>query len=216
MKSKKMLPALLLVIFVLLLIILIYRTNSSEKIKFSEEDFVLGSKRAPVTIVMFSRYSCTASKDFINDYIPRIQKDYIDAGRVKLVYKNLYQQTQKEALSAEAGLCANDQGKFWEYSSVLFSRVGEWLPKLEDENKVSNVFNPILLQYADAFKLNNSLFSDCLYQHKYLEKIRKDYNEAWAWGVEETPTFIINGLLIEGKPKSFEDFEALLLKFRYD
>jgi protein-disulfide isomerase len=87
-----------------------------------EGEPVLGNPDAPVTLVEISDFQCPYCGKFARETFPQIKKEYIDAGKVKAVFKNFplpaHTYAQK---AAEAGECANEQGKFWEYQEKLFA-----------------------------------------------------------------------------------------------
>ena len=82
---------------------------------------VLGDQNAAVTIVEVSDFECPYCARHFSQTYPQLKANYIDKGLVKLVFKNYplsFHQTAQKA--AEAGDCANDQGKFWEmYHKML-------------------------------------------------------------------------------------------------
>jgi protein-disulfide isomerase len=87
-----------------------------------EGEPALGSLDAPVTLVEVSDFQCPYCGKFARETFPQIKKEYIDIGKVKAVFKNFplpgHTYAQK---AAEAGECANEQGKFWEYQEKLFA-----------------------------------------------------------------------------------------------
>ena len=87
-----------------------------------EGEPVLGSPDSPVTLVEISDFQCPYCGKFARETFPQIEKEYIDTGKVKAVFKNFplpaHTYAQK---AAEAGECANEQGKFWDYQEKLFA-----------------------------------------------------------------------------------------------
>lgn len=83
---------------------------------------VLGDSNAKVVLVDFSDYECPYCIRHFNQTWPDIKKNYVDTGKVKLVFKNFplnfHPNAQK---AAEAAECASDQGKFWEMHDKIFS-----------------------------------------------------------------------------------------------
>lgn len=199
------------VLLVALFAVLIVRSNSAEPIKFSESDPVIGASNAPITIVMFSRYGCTVSKRFFSEMYPLLKSKYIDTGKVKLVYKHHPAIAGTDEDAETASLCANEQEKFLEYHLLLLEKDSEWRTKVAKED-VSELFNPILGQYAQNVSIDYTRFMNCLQQSSYKEKLYKDYAYGKELGVSDTPFFFVNGIKIEGLP-SWKDFESLLLKF---
>ena len=54
-----------------------------------DDDPILGDKKARVTLIEFSDYECPFCKKYFTDTYPQIKKDYIDSGKVKLVFRDL-------------------------------------------------------------------------------------------------------------------------------
>nr|MCK4930072.1 thioredoxin domain-containing protein [Nanoarchaeota archaeon] len=204
----------LVVLVVLLFLIFAYRIDSSKVVKISDHDPVTGIDDAPVTVVMFGSYHCSVSRQFFDEIYPWLKEQYVDTAKVKFVYKNFYASHDFEKiLAAEASLCAHEQGMFWPYNSILFDRGKEWSQKIS-ASEAEELFNPVFGKYATELGLDEKMFLECLYSHKYRAYIWESYDYAGDLGASKTPAFFINGLLIDGLP-SLEDFESVLLKFSY-
>ena len=85
----------------------------------------------------------------------------------------------------EAGRCAEEQGKFWEYRALLYKNA----PGVSREQ---------LNNYASQAGLNISDFTTCLDSEKFNAVIQKDEDEANRLGIQGTPFFFINGRLLSG------------------
>src|SRR3989344_5210701 len=81
----------------------------------ADDDVVKGDKNAPVEIIEFSDFQCPFCARFYSDTLPQIQKEYIDTGKVKFVYRDfpLSSIHPQATPAAEAAECAKEQGKFW-------------------------------------------------------------------------------------------------------
>jgi protein-disulfide isomerase len=147
---------------------------------------VLGNKNAKLTIVDFSDYECPFCKKSFTDILPSLKTDYIESGKVNLVYKNyplpFHQNAPKEA---EAALCARDQGgdsvyfKFHDqiYTQTTSNGTGLALTQL-----------PII---AKSLGLNVSKFQLCLDFGKYKDYVDKDIAQGNQVGVSGTPTWFV-------------------------
>lgn len=82
---------------------------------------IIGSGDAKLTIIEYSDFECPFCARFHQDTWPLLKQNYIDSGKVKFAYKqyplNFHPAAQK---LAEASLCANEQGKFWEMYDKIF------------------------------------------------------------------------------------------------
>lgn len=145
-----------------------------------------GSASAKVTIVEFSDFQCPFCASFYNASLSQIRTNYIDTGKVKLVYRHFPLSFHPEAQkAAEAAECAEEQGKFWEMHDKLF----------ENSSSLS-VANE--KQWAKDLGLDSAKFNTCLDSGKTASAVQKDAADGAAAGVSGTPTFFINGKEIVG------------------
>jgi len=107
--------------------------------------------------------------------------------KVRLVFRDFpLVQIHPQALSAAlAAECAHEQGKFWEYHDLLFANQAQ----LDEAS---------LKDYAAQAGLDAAPFEECLTSQKYLEEVRADYTDGSSYGVQGTPAFFVNGVLISG------------------
>jgi len=151
------------------------------------DDPVKGNPNAPVTVVEFSDFQCPFCSRFFTQTLPALQENYIDTGKIKLVYKdlpldNLHPNARPAHIAAE---CADEQGKFWDYHDVLFENQGQW-------NRLSSAdLSSQLNQYATSMGLNSASFDSCLSSQSMADEVNADYLQAAQYGVTATPTFFI-------------------------
>jgi protein-disulfide isomerase len=145
----------------------------------------LGPADAPITIVEFSDFQCP----YCGRFYQQTYKPLLDAypGKIRFVYRHLQLTSiHPNAMpAAEAAMCANEQGKFWEFHDALFA----------DQASLGQDF---YLQIAQNLGLDMTAFQDCLTTEKYSAEIQKDSDFALNLGVNSTPTFFINGLAVVG------------------
>ncbi|MEK6952940.1 MAG: DsbA family protein, partial [Nanoarchaeota archaeon] len=163
-----------------------------------DDDPILGKEDAPVTIVEFSDYQCPFCGRFEKDTFPTLKEEYIDTGKVKLIFRDfpltsIHPYAQK---AAEASECADEQGKFWKYHDKLF------------ENQEALTVDD-LKKYADDLNLNNNKFENCLDSDSMKEEVKKDTDDGINYGVTGTPAFFINGIILEGA-QPFENFKQII------
>ncbi len=167
---------------------------------------IKGSDNAPITIVEFSDFECPFCGKFVLQTMPQIEEKYIKTGKVKMAFRHYPLPFHQYAPKAsEASLCAQEQGKFWEYHDALFQN-----------QKALTIDN--LKEYAAALKLDSAKFNECLNSGKMEAEIKKDMADAaqyiQQYGLEQkfgTPAFFINGEpLIGAQP--FSEFEKIIEK----
>ena len=82
---------------------------------------VLGSPSAPITIVEFGDYQCEACYHWYHNTRADIIDNYIETGKVNLVFIDLPFLGRDSITAAQATYCADDQGKYWEYHETLYN-----------------------------------------------------------------------------------------------
>ncbi|MGQ0795952.1 MAG: DsbA family protein [Nitrosopumilaceae archaeon] len=168
------------------------------------DDPVIGDPNAPVTIVEFSDFQCPFCARFFDQTLPQIQQDYIDTGKVRLVFRDfpiesIHANAKAASIAAE---CADDQKMFWEYHDKLFEGQTQWAPLSAED--ASNTFK----QYASELKIATDDFNTCLDSAKYSSEINQDFQNGANYGVTGTPAFFIGNdkdgyvTLIGAKPYS--------------
>ena len=165
--------------------------------QLADDDPVLGAEDAPITIVEFSDFQCPYCNRFVQQAYPKIKKEFVDTGLVKIVYRDLplsfHDNAQK---AAEAGECAHDQGKFWEYHDKLFAN--------QDSLGVDS-----LKKYAADLGLDVEEFNQCLDSGKYSQEVQEDAQAAQQQGISGTPGFVINGQVLSGA-QPFSKFQQTI------
>ncbi len=164
-----------------------------EKLEFKTAGYpTWGNIKAPVTVIEFSDFQCP----FCSRAVPvleKIKKEY-GPDKVKIVFRDMPIGGHKRAKPASlAAHCANDQGKFWEYHDTLFQNQ----QKLEDAD---------FKQYAKDLALDLAKFNECYEKKKHEPLVDQSLKEAEQSGIQATPTFVINGVLLQGA-QPFERFK---------
>jgi protein-disulfide isomerase len=161
-----------------------------------DDDPSWGPEDAPVTIVEFSDFQCPYCARFVTQTYPQIKQQY--EGKVRFVFRDfpLTQIHENAQNAAEAAGCANEQGKFWEYHDMLFTN--------QSALDVAS-----LKSYASQLGLDSATFDQCLDSGKYAEEIQKDLQDGNQYGVQGTPSFFVNGLLVSGA-QPFSVFQAVI------
>ena len=150
-------------------------------------DPVIGNEDAPITIIEFSDFQCPFCARFHTQTLPLILEEYIEQGKVKLVFRDFpIQSIHPNALpAAVAAECANEQGKFKEMHDALFDNQNEW--NKQETVKALSLFS----KYANEMQLDQETFDSCLTNGKYIEEIRKDLEDGRNYGVSGTPGFFV-------------------------
>lgn len=146
-----------------------------------DDDPSRGDVNAPVTIVEFTDFQCPSCAA-MHPILDEVLKSY--GNRVRLVVRDYPLSQHENALkAAEAANAANEQGKFFEYISLLYKR-----------QKALDI--PSLKKYATELGLNRQKFDAALASGTYAAEIKHDISDAEIYGVGSTPTLFINGVML--------------------
>lgn len=149
----------------------------------------MGDPNAPVVIEEYSDYLCTFCQLFVEETEPALIREYIDTGQVYFIYRNL-PLGQSSIAPAEASLCAAEQGMFWEYHDILFANQAGHDPKAYSDRRLE--------AYAEVVGLDVEQFNACTSEQRYADQVQQSQVDANNAGVSSTPTFFINGKILEG------------------
>jgi len=170
-----------------------------------DDDPVLGNANAKVTIIEFGDYQCPSCRLFWREIEPRLKKEYVDTGKVKLVFRDFpIKEIHPDATAAAmAAQCAADQGKYWEYHDRIFR---------EQDKGTDDVVRfkaADLKKWGAAIRPDGAAFNACVDSARYQDEVAKDYADGIAVGIQGTPTFFINGRFVGGA-QSFPVFKKII------
>ena len=151
----------------------------------------LGNKDAPVTLLEFTDYQCPFCRRHAINTLPLLIKDYVTSGKLRYVIREIPVADNHPLASkaAEAALCANDQGKYWEMHDKLF----EHQDQLQSE---------ALKSHAVALHLDTERFNRCLDSGEKRISVLRDVQTGKQARMRGTPTFFI-GLTQSGNDDTF-------------
>ncbi len=158
-------------------------------------DPAYGPETALVTITEYSDYGCPSCQAWHNSgTLQKIRDTYGD--KVRFVWKDFPVISSASPKAAEAGQCALDQGKFWEYHDVLYARS----PAIGIND---------LKAYAVELGLDVTRFNNCLDSSQNAPKVDQSTNEGHQLGFNGAPSFVVNGKKLVGPP-SFETLQSII------
>jgi len=144
---------------------------------------ILGNPSAPITILEWGDYQCTFCYRFHQSSLNIILEEYVDSGKINLVFKDFPLNGPDSILGAEATYCAGDQGKYWAFHNELYSNwAGERTGWINYDS---------LNQFAKSVNLELDKFKFCLDVHKYKHKVLELEKFGKEIGIDATPTFLI-------------------------
>lgn len=163
-----------------------------------EGDMVLGEANAPITFIEYSSLSCPHCARHHATVLPEIKKAYIDTGKVKLVMRDF--PLNRPAIDAALLAHCVSPMAYWGMTDQLFASQASWV----SDNAV-----PALAAIAAAAGINGQDFQQCLNDEAKKQKIISSVEQASSvFKVDSTPTFVVNGIVINGE-RSFEEFAKI-------
>lgn len=150
----------------------------------TDDDPQTGPKDAPLVIVEFSDFQCPFCRQafpILRELVTRYPNE------IRFIYRDFPISSihPLAQAAAEAGECAHQQGKFFEFHDKVF---------LNQDSLTEESFE----RFAQELNLDETQFSQCLSSHKYKTEVEKDYQDGLAAGVSGTPTFFVNGRRVPG------------------
>ena len=166
----------------------------------------LGDTSAPATIDIFEDFQCPACRSFTESIEPLVIKNLVATGKARYVFHNYpfidgngVGNGGESDQAANAAMCANEQGKFWDMHAIIYAN---W----NGENQ-GNLNDRRLQAMAESIGLDMSAFNDCFNANKYKSEIQADFDRGSKMGVNGTPTVFVNGSQVgqSGKIATYDE-----------
>ncbi len=154
---------------------------------------VIGPADAAVSVVEFSDYGCTYCRRFSTEIFPQLYTEFMETGKVRWVHVPFILGKFPNAEEASAAaICAAEQGDgvFWPVHMKLFGRQPEW--------RAASDPLPVFLGYLKSTGGDAAAFESCYRSDRPGRVLARVEQIAAAAGVAATPTFFVNGQLVQG------------------
>ncbi|OGJ59906.1 hypothetical protein A2881_02110 [Candidatus Peribacteria bacterium RIFCSPHIGHO2_01_FULL_55_13] len=147
----------------------------------------LGNRDAAHSMLLITEHHCNYCRDFLTEYMPMLEKQFLEAGTLRLAIAilPLKKYTGSKEMSS-ALYCAGKQNAGLGMHRLLFERTGS--------DRAS------LLSYAKELKLDEKIFGDCLGSEKTTTVIEEQQSWLRSLGVNLVPTYFIDGKQYTGLP----------------
>jgi len=159
-----------------------------------KNDISLGPQTAPVDIVAFGDFQSPEYARFARSF-SRVRDTFGE--RIRLTFRNLPTLGPESETAAEAALCANAQGKFWPFHDALVTQGPITLQRITDSAATAGV--------------NRDTFNHCLERREFRDAIRAGLNEANGYGIQASPSFLVNGRLAPAPPPFLAPYDYFKL-----
>jgi len=146
-----------------------------------DDDPARGDKNASVTVIEFTDFQCPAC-GAMYPLLEEVLRSY--GNSVHFVVRDfplaMHPDSRK---AAEAANAAHAQGKFFEYTALLFQNQ----KALDDAS---------LKKYASAVGLDRKRFDTELGNGTYAAEVQHDVEDGEMYGVDSTPAIFVNGVML--------------------
>jgi protein-disulfide isomerase len=150
-----------------------------------------GSAMAPVVVVEFSDFGCPYCARFALESLPELDAEFIETGQVRWQYvpfvMGIFPNGEEAARASE---CAADQNRFWPMHDLIYERQREW--------RGTSAAEPLFRGYAAQIGLDADEFAACYTENRPAERIALSNRIAGELGIQGTPTFLVNGRIVQG------------------
>ncbi|HEV7587181.1 MAG TPA: DsbA family protein [Longimicrobium sp.] len=169
----------------------------------------LGRADAPITIYEFADFQCPHCAQFAAFIEPLIRQNLVETGKARYVFYEFPLGFKWSFLSARAGRCANQQGKFWEMHGMIFGRQRQW--SFDPDAAAQFVEYARTIPGMDAGK-----FEQCVRSDQFQKEVSESAQLGQSLGVQGTPTLFVNGRRIDPLPESYSELEAQVRRIAPD
>jgi len=163
-----------------------------------------GAADALVTVYEMADFQCPACRMFATNVLPTLEREFVATGKVRWVFINLpLTSIHPNAMAAaEVAVCAGRQGKFWATHDLLYKQQDDWarLPEPRDA----------LLGLAVRAGADRAKLMTCVNSGTARPEVELDAQRAARTGARATPSFYIEGGLLEGAPYTADPMRRML------
>ena len=145
---------------------------------------MMGDPSAPITILEWGDYQCTFCFRFHESSLKILEDEYIDTGKVNLVFKDFPLNGPDSILAAEASYCAGEQGKYWEYHDEIYTN---WAGE-----KTGWITRASLTSFAESVEMSDiNEFHECMNLQRHQQRVLDLEQFGREIGVDATPSFFV-------------------------
>lgn len=183
-------------------------TNDSSGDAVVLQDIIFGDPDAPVTLIEYASWTCPACLDFHTRIMPTVQSDYIETGKVRIVFREFPTAPANVTVAGFAiARCAPDD-QYYDILDELFMRQDAILTLARQGGPVVEALKQIASNHGIE---GDEAFQACLDDQGNRDAIRASIAAATAKDVNVTPTFFLNGELLDNNARiSAVTFSAAL------
>jgi protein-disulfide isomerase len=168
--------------------------SQGSAVELKPTDMVHGSTNAPVTFIEYASMTCPHCAAFQKDVIPLLNKDYVETGKVKVVFREFPLDGAARMASAVARCFAGDQ--YFSFIDLLFANQSNWIKDFDGNQQITKEdIVEGLTQMARQAGMPREKVESCADDKNNLALVDGNWQEGQTrYNVNSTPTFVINGV----------------------
>ena len=189
--------------------IAILAQRGGEAVDVKPTDKVKGQANAPVTIVEFASLTCPHCASFQQDVLPRLDREYIQTGKVKLIYRDFPLDGAARLAGATAQCMTGDN--YFAFVDLLFRNQAEWTQDFDNNQQLTKEdIQEGLVRMGRRAGMSRERVIACGDDPKNLAVIDGNWQEGQnRYKVDSTPSFVVNGTVHKGG-MSYEALKGML------
>jgi protein-disulfide isomerase len=167
------------------------------------EDIVLGSPDAPVEVIEYASFTCPHCANFHKNVFPSLKADYIDTGKVRFVYREVF--FDRFGLwAAMVARCGGTNERYFAIAEMIYDRQQQWTAGGDPAAIAAN-----LRTIGKVAGLPSDRLEACLTDGATAQAmVRKWEDHRQSDGIDSTPSFVIDGKKYSNM--SWDDFRRIL------
>lgn len=195
-------PHVLRIAFAILLAVATAAPASAEAVIDAEaalKERILGDPAAPVTIIEYASLTCSHCASFHNNTFKAFKQRYIDAGKVKLIYRDF----PLDGVALRAAMmarCTVDQ-RYFGLLQLLYKTQQNWTRARDPVAELAKI--------GRLAGIDKATFDACMASNELLDGVLRQRQQGTANGVRSTPTFMIGDVVYRGG-RSLEEFGEII------
>lgn len=167
-------------------------------------EMVQGAEDAPVEIIEYASYTCPHCANFHQGPYKQLKKEYIDTGKVKFIYREVY--FDRYGIWASMVARCGGPEKFFGITDLIYQGQSEWTRAGGPAEIVEE-----LRKIGRLAGLSNDQLEACLQDGTKAQTLVAWYQKnAEKDGIQATPSFVVNGKKVDNQ--SYDEFKALIEK----
>jgi len=165
-------------------------------------DMVQGAEDAPITVIEYASFTCPHCARFHSDVYKLLRKNYIDTGKIKFIFREVY--FDKYGMWASMIARCSGPDRFFGMTDLILNSQSTWARAGDDLAIVE-----ALRKIGRLSGMQDVALDSCLQDGDKLRALVGWYKEnAQRDGIQSTPSFLIDGQPY--KNMDYEEFAKIL------